>query len=115
WLFAATPYSYPLSLQSDDDPMQPTIKLIHLDVDPWELGKNYPPAVAILGDPKGTLPEIVAAVRERMTSGARAAGRERLDAATKAIAGERAALAEKARALAQASPVQPLALLHAIG
>ena len=114
-LFSVGADLFTLSLPSDVDPMPATIKLIHLDVDPWELGKNYPPAVAILGDPKGTLPEIVAAVRERMTSGARAAGRERLDAATKAIAGERAALAEKARALAQASPVQPLALLHAIG
>ena len=114
-LFSVGADLFTLSLPSDVDPMPATIKLIHLDVDPWELGKNYPPAVAILGDPKGTLPEIVAAVRERMTSGARAAGRERLDAATKAIAGERAALVEKARALAQASPVQPLALLHAIG
>src|SRR5262249_25564425 len=38
-----------------------------------------------------------------------------LTAATKAIATERDALAAKARALAQATPVQPLALLHAIG
>src|SRR5436305_2765400 len=112
-LFSVGGDLFTLSLPSDTDPMPPAIKLIHLDVDPWELGKNYPPAVAILGDPKGTLPEIVAAVRERMTSGARAGGRERLDAATKAIAGERAALAQKARALPQASPVQPLARLHA--
>src|SRR5207244_3536256 len=75
-LFSVGADLFTLSLPSDVDPMPATIKLIHLDVDPWELGKNYPPAVAILGDPKGTLPEIVAAVRERMTSGARAAGRE---------------------------------------
>src|SRR5262249_55421404 len=99
----------------DVDTMTATMKLIHLDVDPWELGKNYPPAVAILGDPKATLPEIIAALRERMTSGTRGAARERLARATRAIAAEREALAEKARALAQATPVQPLALLHAIG
>src|SRR5262249_1261453 len=78
------------------------------------LGKNYPPAVAILGDPKATLPEIIAALRERMTSGTRGAARERLARVTRAIAAEREALAEKARALAQATPVQPLALLHPI-
>ncbi|HEX2351515.1 MAG TPA: thiamine pyrophosphate-dependent enzyme, partial [Xanthobacteraceae bacterium] len=114
-LFSVGGDLFTLSLPSEVDPMPPAIKLIHLDVDPWELGKNYPPAVAILGDPKGTLPDIIAAVRERMTSGARGAARERLAAATKAIAAERDALAAKARALAQATPIQPLALLHAIG
>jgi benzoylformate decarboxylase len=114
-LFSVGGDLFTLSLPSDIDPMPPAIKLIHLDVDPWELGKNYPPAVAILGDPKGTLPDIIAAVRERMTSGARGAARERSTAAAKAIAVEREALAAKAGALAQATPVQPLALLHAIG
>jgi benzoylformate decarboxylase len=106
---------FTLSLPSDVDPMPPGIKLVHLDVDPWELGKNYPPDVAILGDPKGTLPDLIAAVRERMSSGARGAARERLTHASQAIAAERAALQAKARALAGATPVQPLALLHAIG
>jgi benzoylformate decarboxylase len=106
---------FTLSLPSDIDAMPPGIKLVHLDVDPWELGKNYPPDVAILGDPKGTLPDLIAAVRERMSSGARGAARERLTHASQAIAAEREALRAKARALVGASPVQPLALLHAIG
>ncbi len=114
-LFSVGGDLFTLSLPSDVDPMPPAIKLIHLDLDPWELGKNYPPAVAILGDPKATLPDITAAVRERLTSGARGAARERFAAATSAIAAERDALTAKARALAQATPVQPLALLHAIG
>src|SRR5205807_5309813 len=114
-LFSVGSDLFTLSLPSDTDPMPPGLALVHLDTDPWELGKNYPPAVAILGDPKATLPDITAAVRERLTSGARGAARERFAAATKAIAAERDALTAKARALAQATPVQPLALLHAIG
>ncbi len=114
-LFSVGADLFTLSLPSDIDPMPPGIELIHLDSDAWELGKNYPPAVAILGDPKGTLPDIIAAVRERMSSGARAAARERLASATAAIAAEREALKTKARALAQETPVQPLALLNAIG
>ena len=51
-LFSVGGDLFTLSLPSDIDPMPPAIKLIHLDIDPWELGKNYPPAVAILGDPK---------------------------------------------------------------
>jgi len=50
-----------------------------------------------------------------MSSGARGAARERLASASEAIAGERQALKARARALAGAVPVQPLALLHAIG
>ncbi len=114
-LFSVGGDLFTLSLPSDVDPMPPGIELVHLDIDPWELGKNYPPAVAILGDPKATLPDITEAVRERMSSGARAAARERLAHATSAIAAEREALKAKARALAGATPVQPLALLEAIG
>ena len=113
-LFSVGSDLFTLSLPSDVDPMPPDITLIHLDIDPWELGKNYPPATAILGDPKATLPEITGAVRERMTSGARGLARERLADMTKAIAADRDALKAKARALAEVTPVQPLALLHAI-
>jgi benzoylformate decarboxylase len=113
-LFSVGGDLFTLSLPSPIDPMPRDITLIHLDVDAWELGKNYAPAVAILADPKGALPDITAAVRERMTSGARARARERLAATSKAIAAEREALKAKARALAGASPVQPLALLHGI-
>src|SRR5437660_6442339 len=91
------------------------LTLIHLDTDPWELGKNYPPQVAILGDPKTTLPDITEAVRKAMSSGARGAARERLDAAKAATLAEREALKAKARGMASQIPVQPLSLLHAIG
>src|SRR5712672_1619214 len=59
---------FTLSLPSNVDPMPPGMPLIHLDTDPWEIGKNYPANAAILGDPKSTLPELTAMTRERMTS-----------------------------------------------
>ncbi len=114
-LFSVGGDLFTLSLPSDIEPMPENLTLIHLDNDPWELGKNYPPQVAILGDPKTTLPDLTKAVREQMTSGARGAARERLDAAKQATLAEREALKAKARAMAGATPVQPLALLSAIG
>ncbi len=106
---------FTLSLPSDVDPMPPGMAIVHLDTDPWEIGKNYPPAAAILGDPKSTLPELTAMVRERMSSAARGAARERLARASEAALAEREALRAKARSLAGITPVLPLALLHAIG
>ena len=114
-LFSVGADLFTLSLPSNVDPMPPDIELIHLDVDPWEIGKNYPPKVAILGDPKGTLPDLTEALRAKMSAGARGGARDRLKTATDAIAAERAALVARAKGLAGASPVQPLALLHAIG
>jgi len=114
-LFSVGGDLFTLSLPSDIEPMPDGVTLIHLDNDAWELGKNYPPKVAILGDPKTTLPDVTEAVRRRLGSGARAVARERLEAAKKATLDEREALKAKARALADATPVQPLALLDAIG
>src|SRR5262249_24345162 len=79
------------------------------------IGKNYPAAAAILGDPKSTLPELSAMVRERMTSAARGAARARLATASEASVADREALRAKARTLATTTPIQPLALLAAIG
>src|SRR5882757_639528 len=114
-LFSVGGDLFTLSLPSNVDPMPPGLALIHLDLDAWEIGKNYPAEVAILGDPKATLPELTAATRERMTSGARGAARNRLKTASDATLAERAALKAKARSLAEQTPVLPLALLEAIG
>ena len=114
-LFSVGGDLFTLSLPSDIEPIPDGLTLIHLDTDPWELGKNYPPQVAILGDPKTTLPDITTSLRERMSSGVRGAARERLDAAKAATLAEREALKARARELAKQTPVQPLSLLNAIG
>ncbi len=114
-LFSVGGDLFTLSLPSPVEPVPKHLTVIHLDIDPWELGKNDPAKVAILGDPKATLPEITAAVRARMTSGARMRARERFEAAAKAIAAARDELKAQARAAFDCSPVEPSALLHAIG
>jgi benzoylformate decarboxylase len=106
---------FALSLPSDVPPVPADLRIVHLDTDPWELGKNYPAEVAILGDPKGTLPELTATIRANMSAGAQGAARDRLKSASEATRAELEKLKARARALAGETPVQPLALIHAIG
>jgi benzoylformate decarboxylase len=103
------------SLPSHIDPWPKGLPLIHLDTDPWQIGKNYPAQVAILGDPKATLPDITAAVGARMTASAKSAASARLKSTADVIKKDLEAFRAKARAMAGKTPVQPLALLEAIG
>jgi acetolactate synthase-1/2/3 large subunit len=45
----------------------PPTKLIHVEIDPDELGRNYPPTLGILGDAKSFAKELVALARNRLT------------------------------------------------
>ncbi|HXQ53340.1 MAG TPA: thiamine pyrophosphate-binding protein [Stellaceae bacterium] len=106
---------FAFSLPSNEEPVPPGYPIIHLDVDPWELGKNYPAKVAILGDPKGTLPDLLEALGACMGERGRAQARERFEITKRANLAEREALHAKARGLAGQRPVQALALIEAIG
>ncbi|HEX3498642.1 MAG TPA: thiamine pyrophosphate-binding protein [Stellaceae bacterium] len=114
-LFSVGGDLFTLSLPSATDAMPPDLPIIQLDTDAWELGKNYPSRIAILGDPKATLTEITEAVAERMNAVQKARAVERLAALRKTIAAQRAALVATARADAGKHPIRPLALLQAIG
>jgi benzoylformate decarboxylase len=93
----------------------PNFPIIHLDVDPWELGKNFPAKVAILGDPKGTLPDLLEALNAALGERGRAKARERGEVVKRKNIAARDELRAKARRQASQRPVQPLALIEAIG
>jgi len=113
-LFSVGADLFTLSLPSDVDPMPHGLTVVHMDDNPWELGKNYPAAVAIQGDPKGTLPSLIEAVRRHAgKTGHRDAARRR-DAARATHERERAELVKRAEAEAAQVPVAALSLVHAI-
>src|SRR5262249_40174689 len=87
-----------MSLPSAIDPMPPELTIVHLDTDPWELGKNYPTAVAILGDPKATLPDLREALERRLTSEGCARARSRFETTRAARLRHREELVGRARA-----------------
>ena len=49
---------FTLSLGGGPEPVPPGLPIVHVDVDPWQLGKNFPTAAALLGDPRMILPEL---------------------------------------------------------
>ncbi|MSP88580.1 MAG: thiamine pyrophosphate-binding protein [Alphaproteobacteria bacterium] len=114
-LFSVGADLFTLSLPGAVEPIPSGMPVIHLDVDPWELAKNYATRVAILGDPRASLPELTNAVARLMTPALRQSAEVRRTALTTAIAVERAALVARARAERSRMPIQPLALLEAIG
>src|SRR5437899_494074 len=111
-LFSVGGDLFTLSLPDDVDPMPPGITIVHLDVNPWELGKNYPAAVAIQGDPKATLPELGEAVRRLTSKEGHPDAPRRRGAVRAAWESERAELARRAEAEAARVPIQPLTLVH---
>ncbi len=103
---------FTLSLPDEIDSMPEGLRVIHLDTNPWELGKNYPAEVAILGEPKATLPEMT-----RALLALRAGGEAdiRLNRLRDDGLADLARLHASAEALADRTPIHPLALMQAIG
>ena len=89
--------------------LAPGKALIHFDDDPWEVGKNFPATVGLVGNAKATLPELTAAVLARMTPAV-----ARADGVAADLAGKRAAMCARAAAEADSVPLRPLAVLAAI-
>ncbi len=92
----------------------PGTKLVQIDLNPWELNKNIPADVAMLGDPKAALAELA----EMVSAGSTPAYREAAAARAKAI-GERTAAArarywEQAKANWDQTPISAPRLMHEI-
>ncbi len=105
---------FTLSLPPDSEPMPEGLPVIHMDTDPWEIGKNYPARVGILGDPKATLPELAEALRRRLSPAAREESAARVEAARAAQHAELARLRSRAAAESGRIPITPLALMAAV-
>jgi benzoylformate decarboxylase len=113
-LFSVGGDLFTMSLPSDVEPMPHDVTIVHLDVDPWELGKNYPARVAIQADPKATLPELSEAVRRLTTKAGHPDAGKRRDAVRAAGEQMRQELIDRAARGARDVPMSPLALVHAI-
>jgi benzoylformate decarboxylase len=106
---------FTLSLPGDIESMPEDYPVVHLDTDPWELGKNYPEKVSILGEPKVTLPELTDAVRAARSAVETERSANRLEHAKAEGVASLHKLNAMADALAERHPIHPLALMQTIG
>ncbi len=113
-LFSVGGDLFTLSLPSDVEPMPEGLAVIHMDVDPWELGKNYPAKVAIQGDPKATLPYVAEALRKRLSPSSAKDAQARIAELRAAQEKRREKLRERAAAEAGRTPIPPLTLVAAV-
>jgi benzoylformate decarboxylase len=91
------------------------IRLIHLDEDPYQLGKNYPLEVALIGDTKTGIAELESTIAKRMTPAQTQAALERAQRCATHHAAARDAAAEECRAARDERPLAPAAFMEAIG
>jgi benzoylformate decarboxylase len=105
---------FTLSVPGKMEPLPAGMPVVHLDSDPWELGKNYTADVAIQGEPKATLPDLTAALQGALGSAGQARAEARGAEVRLALAARLAKLRAEAAALASRQPIQPLALMQAV-
>jgi benzoylformate decarboxylase len=90
------------------------MKIVHIDDDPWEIGKNHPTECGLQGDIKATLAELNAALETALSAEARErAGRRAADAA-RAKAEADAALRARCEAEHDAVPISASRLMTEI-
>jgi benzoylformate decarboxylase len=95
-------------------PLPEHLKLVHLDDEPWQFGKNYPVDVAVWGHVGEGLAELDELLRRQMREEHQAAARQRGAARTEAHRRMREELHHRAEAERNVRPATPLALMSAL-
>ena len=90
------------------------ILLVQLDDDQWELGKNYPLEVGVIGHPKPALAELAAALQKAMSAEQAASAKKRLAERTAQSEKTRRSLQAKAESQRDQRPITPLCLMDSL-
>jgi benzoylformate decarboxylase len=105
---------FTVTLPMGAEPLPPGVPVIHLDSDPWEIGKNHATAVALLGDVKATLPELIDALKAAHSDEQRRNAEQRLTRLREQGVESQRALRQKAAAMRDGASIRPLALYAAL-
>ncbi len=92
-------------------PIPEHIKLIQIDEDPWQIGKNYAVEVAVIGDTKTSLAELQPLLVQSQTEEHKAQIRQRAALHIRAHTAARVKLQRKIDEQREMRPMTPLALM----
>lgn len=97
---------------AEQSPLAPGTRVVQLDVDGWELGKNITPALALRADPRGALAQLAEEIRRQRTPAQAQAAAARAAAIGERTAAARARYQEGARRGWDAVPISAPRLMH---
>ena len=95
----------------EPNPIPSDCTYIHVDIDPWEMGKNYPIALSVLGEPGAAARDIIAALERIQTPAGRTASHERSRAITARITKMREDAEAQLKTDWDANPISPMRLM----
>lgn len=90
------------------------IRLVHLDEDPWQLGKNYPVEVGLIGDTKAGLAELSAILAQTLSPEQRESFAARASRWQELHAQQRTEVEAAAAAVRDRRPLAPLAMMASL-
>jgi benzoylformate decarboxylase len=90
------------------------IKIVHIDQDPWQLGKNYPVEVGLIGDLKVGLAELGDLLRKGMTPAQVEQAKSRASSLAAAHKQAREQLVKEAELQRAVRPLTPLTLMSSV-
>ncbi|WP_373525194.1 thiamine pyrophosphate-binding protein [Nostoc sp.] len=77
-------YVFPEVFPALSDVFAPSAKVIHIDLNAYEIAKNFPVDLGLISDPKVTLAKVTAELEQNMTFGQQTAANERVVEITEA-------------------------------
>ena len=95
-------------------PVPASTKIVQIDINPWEIGKNVSPDLAFLADPKAALAELVDQVRRKRTPQQARIATERAEKIGERTKVARARYWEQAKKSWDAVPISASRLMHEI-
>jgi benzoylformate decarboxylase len=95
-------------------PVPAGTKIVQIDINPWEIGKNLSPDLAFLADPKAALAELADQVRRKRTPQQARVAAERAEKIGERTRAARARYWEQAKKSWDAAPISAPRLMHEI-